>query len=88
MPRPGLNLTRVAFVNRNAKMVMRSGGIVFAVGFVISMLLGYSGSSRLASVGNSLLLLTLLGALVLLAVGAIIWLSTRDPGSRTRDNGA
>ena len=82
-------LTMVPFMNRNAKMVMRSGGVVFAVELVISMFLGYSGTPRLASVGNVVLLFTFLAALAVLAVGVLIWLITRETGvSTTRDRRA
>ena len=61
-PRLGKSLTRIA-------------GGVLALGLIASMVLGYSGHPNLASVGNTLLLLTLAIGVPLLLAGLVLRLT-------------
>jgi len=68
----------LAAVRIATKILLRVGMISLAIGVALSLVLGYSGSSQAAAIGNSLLMLTLFGSMPIFAAGGICWLILRD----------
>lgn len=60
------------------KILLRTGGGLFAFLLVVSMVLGYSGSARLSTIGNTLLLLAVLVTVPLLLAGLVLYLIGRS----------
>jgi hypothetical protein len=63
------------------KLLIKIAGFIFAPIFLVTMVLGYSGSAHLAAAGNTILLLAMLLCLPLAVVGAAMWfVGRRQPG--------